>query len=131
MTLDITHHSPLCPAICGSAALAAEARKFHINGPKCQELGWSCTPLAVETYGNWVKKAHDTISPGAASRLATDQSFPNSTVMAEIYGRLNMVLIHPIARAILPVHSLIPGPILTLKLRGKKKNFRPRNFNIK
>ena len=67
--LDITITSPLCPAIlgeschqAGAAVLAAEARKLHFNGPKCQELGWSCIPLAVETYGNWGKQAHDTIS---------------------------------------------------------------------
>ena len=51
--LDITITSPLCPAIfgeschqAGEAALAAEACKLHSNGPKCQELGWSCIPLA-------------------------------------------------------------------------------------
>ena len=54
--LDITITSPLCPAIlgescqqAGAAVLAAETRKLHSNGPKCQELGWSCIPLAVET----------------------------------------------------------------------------------
>ena len=36
----------------GAAALATEPRKLHCNGPKCQELGWSCIPLAVKTYGN-------------------------------------------------------------------------------
>eukprot|EP00731_Ephydatia_muelleri_P037802 Em0566g4a len=45
-----------------AAALAAEVRKLHSNGLKCQELGWSCIPLAVETYGNWGKEAHDTFS---------------------------------------------------------------------
>ena len=53
--LDITITSPLCPAILGeschqtgAAVLAAETRKLHSNGPKCQELVWSCIPLAVE-----------------------------------------------------------------------------------
>ena len=51
---DITITSPLCPAIlgeschqAGEAAFAAEAHRLHSNGPKCQELGWSCIPLAV------------------------------------------------------------------------------------
>ena len=55
--------SPLCSAIlselchqAGAGALAAEVRKLHSNGPKCQELGWSCIPLAVETYGNWTRR---------------------------------------------------------------------------
>ncbi|KAL5477904.1 hypothetical protein EMCRGX_G024759 [Ephydatia muelleri] len=105
--LDITITSPLCPAILdeschqtGAAILAAETRKLHSNGPKCQELGWSCIPLAVETYGNWGKEAQDTISR-LASDLAIHQSSTKSSVVAEIYGRLNMTLIRSIARAIL------------------------------
>ena len=35
----------------GSAAKVAECRKHDMNDPKCSELGWKCTPLAVETYG--------------------------------------------------------------------------------
>ena len=71
-----------------------------IIGPKCQELGWSCIPLAVETYGNWGKLAHDTFSR-LASFLAIHQSSPKALVVAEIYGRLNVVLVRSIARAIL------------------------------
>ena len=26
---------------------------YKTNSPKCQELRWACTSLAVETYGNW------------------------------------------------------------------------------
>ena len=107
VALDLTITSPLCSAIlseschqAGAAALAAEARKLHSNGPKCQELGWSCIPLAVETYGNWGKEAHDTFSR-LASYLAIHQSSPKSAVVAEIYGRLNIALVRSIARAIL------------------------------
>ena len=105
--LDITITSPLCPTILGeschqarAAVLAAETRKLHSNGPKCQELGWSCIPLALETYENWSKEAQDTISR-LASHLAIHQSSPKSSVVAEIYGRLNMTLVRSIARAIL------------------------------
>ena len=97
--------SPLCPAIlgeschqAGAATLASEAHKLHSNGPKCQELGWSCIPLVVETYGNWGKEVHVTISR-LASHLAIHQSSPKSSVVAEIYGRLNTALIRSIARA--------------------------------
>ncbi|KAL5491624.1 hypothetical protein EMCRGX_G016946 [Ephydatia muelleri] len=65
-----------------------------------QELGWSCIPLAVETYGNWGKEAQDTISR-LASHLAIHQSSPKSSVVAEIYGQLNMTLVLSIARATL------------------------------
>eukprot|EP00731_Ephydatia_muelleri_P032470 Em0024g14a len=80
--LDITITSPLCPAILGeschqtvAAVLAAETRKLPSNGPKCQELGWSCILLADETYGNWGKEAQDTISR-LASHLAIHPSSP-------------------------------------------------------
>ncbi|KAL5509138.1 hypothetical protein EMCRGX_G004448 [Ephydatia muelleri] len=96
VALDLTITSPLCSVIlseschqAGVAALAAKARKLHLNGPKCQELGWSCIPLDVETYGNWGKEAHDTFSR-LASYLAIHQFSPKSAVVAEIYGQLNI-----------------------------------------
>ena len=54
----------------------------------------------VETYGNWGKQAHDTFSR-LAFFLAIHQSSPKAVVVAEIYGRLNVVLVRSIARAIL------------------------------
>ena len=39
-----------------SAALAAENRKHNSNDRKCEELGWICIPLVVETYGCWTFK---------------------------------------------------------------------------
>ena len=90
--------SPLCSAIlskschqAGAAVLAAEARKLDSNGLKCQEFGWSCIPLAAETYGNCGKEAHDTFSR-LESYLAIHQSSPKSAVVAEIYVQLNIAL---------------------------------------
>ncbi|KAL5479972.1 hypothetical protein EMCRGX_G023582 [Ephydatia muelleri] len=61
---DTTVAFPLTPAILGeSSKLAGAAAQRPAgcwalkNGPKCQELGWTCIPMAVETYGNWVKEA--------------------------------------------------------------------------
>ena len=34
-----------------SAAMQAEQRKHHSNDAKCEELGWVCIPLVVESYG--------------------------------------------------------------------------------
>ena len=52
---NATVTSPLTPVILnnasasvGSAAYAAESRKYAANDTKCQELGWTCIPLAVE-----------------------------------------------------------------------------------
>ena len=58
--VDLTITSPLNSTIlseagvkAGSAAQAAECRKHQANDTKCSELGWSCVPQAVETYGCW------------------------------------------------------------------------------
>ena len=65
--LDITVTSSLNPAIldescstAGVAAVAAESRKHVANDPKRFALGWTCVPLAVETYGNWGMEAQET-----------------------------------------------------------------------
>ena len=61
---NVTITSPLTPATLkeasiheGAAAIAAETRKHAANDARCQALGWSCIPLAVETFGNWGKEA--------------------------------------------------------------------------
>ena len=84
----------------GAAAAAREQRKHIANGPKCQELGWVCVPLAVETYGNWGRETHITF-PRLATRLAICVSLLKSKVTADLFGRLSLVLTRSIARAIL------------------------------
>ena len=81
---------------------AAEIHKHLSNGPKCQELGvgWSCIPLAVETFSNWGKETHLTFSR-LASHLAVGMSSPKPSVLADIYNRQNITLVRFIARAIL------------------------------
>ena len=105
--LDITVTSSLIPAIlgessqmAGAAALAAEVRKQLSNGPKCLELGWTCIPVAVETYGIWGKEAQEMFSR-LSSHLAISMSSPKPTVLADIYDRPNISLVRSIARAIL------------------------------
>ena len=84
----------------GVAAVAAESRKHVANDPKCFELGWTCVPLAVETYGNWGVEAQVTFSR-LASLLAASHSVSKSKATADIYGRLNLTLTRSVARAIL------------------------------
>ena len=43
----------------GAEALAAETRKHIVNDKKCEELGWECVPIAVETYGHWGQTPHN------------------------------------------------------------------------
>eukprot|EP00731_Ephydatia_muelleri_P026270 Em0018g370a len=69
--------------VAGAATLAAETRKHIANDKRCQELGWACVPIAVETYGNWVQEAKQTFSR-LASRLVTDTSQPKSLTSMEV-----------------------------------------------
>ena len=105
--LDVSITSPLNPVTlleagvsATAAAQATEARKHQANDPKCSELGWVCVPMAVETYGAWGKEATAIIS-SVASRLATSTCRPKSTILHEIYGRLNLNLVCANATAIL------------------------------
>ena len=75
------------------------------NDPKCQELGWVCVPLAVESYGNWGKEAQNTFA-----RLASILSISlHCPILTEIYGRLNISLVRSVARAILSRRCSVPG----------------------
>ncbi|KAL5517626.1 hypothetical protein EMCRGX_G003208 [Ephydatia muelleri] len=87
--IDITVTSPLTPAMlrdastsAGSAAYAAECRKHEANDTKCQELGWTCIPLAVETFGHWGKEAQAVFSR-LASFIAIHRASPKSSVLNE------------------------------------------------
>ena len=104
---DVTVASPLTPAVLneagmttGAAAAASEQCKHIANDPKCQELGWVCVPLAVETYGHWGREAHTTFTH-LATRLAISVSLSKRKVTADLFGRLSLVLTCSIARAIL------------------------------
>ena len=82
----------------GSAALAAEVR--NANDVKCSELGWTCIPIAVETYGCWGAEAMQTLSR-LASRLATRGNCSKSHATCLLYGRLSMTLMRANAKALL------------------------------
>ena len=52
--LSVTSHPyslKRVPCRAGSAAVATELRKHSANNVKYSELGWSCSPLGVESYG--------------------------------------------------------------------------------
>eukprot|EP00731_Ephydatia_muelleri_P004248 Em0002g424a len=110
--------SPLNPSIlseagvmAGSAALVAECHKHDSNGPKCSELGWKCTPLAVETYGCWGAEARETLSR-LATRLAIPMRCTKSKATAPIYGKLSLTLIY--------VFFIFLPPIDTQKSMSRK-----------
>eukprot|EP00731_Ephydatia_muelleri_P003120 Em0001g3120a len=91
LVLDpLGHHAASCrhamlrdaSTSAGSAAYAAECRKHEANDTKCQELGWTCIPLAVETFGHWGKEAQAVFSR-LASFIAIHRASPKSSVLNE------------------------------------------------
>ena len=102
--LDITVTSPLCPAILpdhsGAAANGAELRKLNANSTKCTELGWTCIPMAVETFGHWGREAQSVLSR-LASHLSISLSQPRAAAVADIYGCRNIILVRSVSRDIL------------------------------
>eukprot|EP00731_Ephydatia_muelleri_P019688 Em0012g513a len=105
--LDLSVISPLNANIlneagmtAGAAAQAAKVRKHTANDQKCTELGWSCVPLAVESYGAWGKEAQEFFAL-LASRLAVHTSSNKSKMTFELYSQLNLSLTRLIARAII------------------------------
>ena len=90
--VDLLVTSPLNPTIIlevsvttGVAAWMTEQRKHCSNDGKCNDLGWVCVPLVVESYGAWGKEALESISQ-LASRLATCSSKAKSVVLTELYS---------------------------------------------
>eukprot|EP00731_Ephydatia_muelleri_P031407 Em0022g921a len=62
----------------GSAAMLAENRKHNNSDKKCDELGWICIPLVVETYGCWGAEA-----VAALSKLAGRLSVRNNELKSK------------------------------------------------
>ena len=59
----------------------------------CEELGWSCIPLVVESFGAWGQLASNTFKK-LASRLSVQVNSSTSTTLDSIYSRLNLSLVH-------------------------------------
>ena len=104
---DVTVTSPLTPATLnfsavteGAAAPPAEERNQASNDAKCEDLWWTCIPLAVECYGNWGKEARDVFNR-LASLLTFGHSSTKPCLLTEIYSHLNMSLARSAAKAIM------------------------------
>ena len=82
----------------GAAANGAELRKLNANSTKCTELGWTCIPMVVETFGHWGREAQSVLSR-LASHLSISLSRPRAAVVADIHGRLNIILVRSVSRA--------------------------------
>ncbi|KAL5508849.1 hypothetical protein EMCRGX_G004105 [Ephydatia muelleri] len=87
----------------GSAALLAENRKHNNSDKKCDELGWACIPLVVETYGCWGAEAVAALSK-LAGRLSVRNNELKSKTMFSLYSRLGLTLVRANCRAILSSH---------------------------
>ena len=72
----------------GVAALATEERKHKANDQKCTELEYPC----CDVVGGG-KEASDAFCQ-LASKLATSSCRSKSVVLSELFGRLNLTLVH-------------------------------------
>ena len=84
----------------GSAALLAENRKHNSSDKKCDELGWACIPLVVETYGCWGAEAVAALSK-LAGRLSVRNNELKSKTIFSLYSRLGLTLVRAKCRPIL------------------------------
>ncbi|KAL5509164.1 hypothetical protein EMCRGX_G004476 [Ephydatia muelleri] len=84
----------------GSAAQLAENRKHNNSDKKCDELGWACIPLVVETYGCWGAEAVAALSK-LAGRLSVRNNEQKSKTIFSLYSRLGLTLVKANCRAIL------------------------------
>ena len=84
----------------GSAAFATEQCKLQENLGIYEELGWSCIPLVVESFGAWGQLASNIFSK-LVSRLSVQANSTISTTLDSIYSRLNFSLVRSNARAFL------------------------------
>ena len=84
----------------GSAAQLAENRKHNNSDKKCDELGWACIPLVVETYGCWGAEAVAALSK-LAGRLSVRNNEQKSKTIFSLYSRLGLTLVRANCRAIL------------------------------
>ena len=96
-----------CTAVDASAAtwqqaqhLLAENRKHNSSDKKCDELGWACIPLVVETYGCWGAEAVAALSK-LAGRLSIRNNELKSKTIFSLYSRLGLTLVRANCRAIL------------------------------
>jgi len=78
----------------------AEERKLAANTAKCAELGWTCVPLAVDTFGQWGEQAHQSFGT-IATHLAVVLKVSLTVAINSIYNTLGLVLARQNARAIL------------------------------
>ena len=104
---DITVVSPLSPSIllgpgAGNTDVVDEAaqKKHTENDPKCADLGWTCVPLAIDSYGRWCDEAHTAFNE-VAVRLSTRTKVSFSSALSSIYNSLSLVLVRQNALAII------------------------------
>ena len=103
--LDITVVSPLISQNIEGAGnmdvlAAAEESKHRNNDKKCEDLGWVCIPLAVDSYGQWGEQAHKCFSD-IANVLSVRMKTSFGVALTSIYNVLGVTLARQNARAIL------------------------------
>jgi len=106
---DITVVSPLISDNIREAGVngvlsKAVAKKHSENDAKCLALGWTCLPLAVDSYGQWCEEAH-TLFSQIAMRLSVQTKVKFSAALSSIHNSLGIVLARQNALSILSKRS--------------------------
>jgi hypothetical protein len=103
---DITVVSPLTSENLSSSGAGdhnavekAATLKHKQNDAKCEESGWVCVPLAVNSYGQWCDEAHEAFSTICDS-LASRMSVSFQVAQSYLYNSLGIVLARQNAVAI-------------------------------
>ena len=113
---DITVVSPLTDACLHAAGDGYDvveskaAEKHHENDAKCNELSWICIPLAVDSYGQWCREAHDAFQK-LSERLAIKMRLSDSKALAMVYCVLGVILARQNALSILASRDSFGVPV--------------------
>ena len=84
----------------GSTAEKGERDKYLKNDGPCNERGWSCIPLVVETYGRWGQEAVSMFAR-LSKLLSMRQRQSCSAALNELYCHPSVVLMRQNAQALL------------------------------
>ena len=81
--------------------------KHAANDARCQALGWSYIPLAVETFGNWGREAQCRLATLLAQQQRRPKSTVNMYVVRGIYGHVSISLVRSVATSIMGRETLL------------------------
>jgi hypothetical protein len=86
----------------------AALKKHAENDAKCTDFGWICTPLAVDSYGQWCIEAHKAFD-SISSKLSLRKKISFNRALSFIHSSLGIVPVRQNALAILARRVDLPS----------------------